>query len=93
LAIKSLAYTPIRKDEEKPYKKCWYRPVSPTDEIVDRSMRFTFSQPTTSLIPPGEPLFFWKALDLAAHCGPLTGDDSDKLKELAQDAEPIFRTA
>jgi len=94
LALKSLAFTRIQKGEDRPYKKCWYRPVPiDNDEMVDLALRFTLSQSTTAAIPPGEPVFFWKAVELAPNYRPLTQAEEEKIRNLAKGVEPIFRSA
>lgn len=94
LALKSLAFTRIKKDEKRAYPKCWYQPVPlDTDEVADLALRFTLSHSTTAAIPPGEPVFFWKAVELAPHYKLLSDEDMQKIRKLAQGVEPIFRTA
>jgi predicted aldo/keto reductase-like oxidoreductase len=93
LALKALAYTTIPKGEEKPYKKCWYRPIPFEEEsMLDLALRFTMSQSTTAAIPPGEPEYFWKALDLVPDLAPLTAEDENIIKSLAQGIEPLFKS-
>lgn len=92
LALKSMAHTRIKQGEERPYEKCWYKPVPIDDEeLLNLAVRFTLSQGTTAAIPPGEPLYFPKALDATANLSPVTEEESAKLQQLAQSVEPIFK--
>ncbi len=92
LALKSMAHNKINQGEEHPYDKCWYKPI-PIDnnELLNLAVRFTLSQGTTAAIPPGEPLYFPKALEAAANFSPLSDEEYARLQQLAQSVEPIFR--
>ena len=92
LALKSMAFTKIKQGEERPYNKCWYRPVPiDNDELINLAVRFTLSQGTTAAIPPGAPLYFPKALDAAANFSPVTDEENANLQKIAQGVEPIFK--
>ncbi|MBD3374545.1 aldo/keto reductase [candidate division KSB1 bacterium] len=91
LALKSMAHTRLAKEESRPYKKCWYRPII-DDHIADLSVRFTLSQGTTAAVPPGESPFFWKALEIAQKYQPLTKEENQEVQKLAKDVEPLFKT-
>ncbi len=94
LALKGLAHSRLKQDEEKKYKKCWYNPIAPEDAaLADMALRFTFAQGVTAAIPPGEPLFFPRALDIASNVAPVTEVEQEKLLEIAKGLEPIFKTA
>ena len=92
LALKVLARQrapqedPIRKE----YPKCWYQPI--TDPLEARlAMAFTFSQPVTSAIPPGDERLFKMALDLVCEMKPITEEQIETLKALAATLDPIFQ--
>ncbi len=91
LALKALAFTRIPKDEEKPYEKLWYKPIE-NDELASLAVRFTLSQETTAAIPPGEEKFFWKAVEIAEKFTPLNAEENEKLKELSEGVEPLFKS-
>ncbi|MBN2411467.1 aldo/keto reductase [candidate division KSB1 bacterium] len=94
LALKGLAHSRRAEGEERKYKKCWYNPIAPEDdELADMALRFTFAQGVTAAIPPGEPLFFPRALEIAANVTPVTREEEEKLLELSKGLEPIFKTA
>lgn len=92
LAIKALAHTRIPKGEEKPYKKLWYKPIE-DDETANLALRFTLSQGTTAAIPPGEAKFFWKAVQIVEKYSSLSTQEKEKLRELSEGVEPIFKTS
>jgi predicted aldo/keto reductase-like oxidoreductase len=92
LAIKALAFTRIQEGEENPYKKLWYKPIE-DEEMSNLALRFTLSQGVTSAIPPGEARFFWKAVEIAEEYTPLTTQENDKLRKLAEGVEPLFKTS
>ena len=94
LALKTFAFTRIGKGEERPYEKCWYRPIPLEDnDLADMSFRFTMSHAVTAAIPPGEPDLFWRALDIAIQYKPIGDKEKEKLLAVSQGVEPIFKTA
>ncbi len=91
LALKSLAFTVIKKGEAKPYAKLWYKPIE-DDAMADLSVRFTLSQGTTAAIPPGDSKFFEKAFKIAKTFKPLTPQEMETLKKISQGVEPLFKS-
>jgi len=92
LALKALALSRIPRGEERPYDKCWYRPNE--DEVLQGlALRFTLGKFATAAVPPGEPKFFWRALDLAGRIEALNETEDEKLRGALEGAEPIFRSA
>jgi len=91
LALKALALTRIPEGEKEPYEKLWYVPIE-DDEVANLAVRFTLSQGTTAAIPPGEEKFFWKAVEIAQNLTPLTEEENQKLRQIAERVEPLFRT-
>jgi predicted aldo/keto reductase-like oxidoreductase len=89
LALKALAFTRIPEGEKKHYEKLWYVPVE-NDEVANLAVRFTLSQATTAAIPPGEEIFFWKAVAIVQNFTPLTEAENQKLKQFAKGVEPLF---
>ena len=90
LALKSLALTRIPEGKEKPYKKLWYIPIE-EDETTNLALRFTLDQGTTAAIPPGDARFFWKAVNIAQRCSPLSLEEQEHLQNLSDGVEPLFK--
>jgi aryl-alcohol dehydrogenase-like predicted oxidoreductase len=90
LALKALAYGKIAAGEDKPYAKCWYRPIDEPD-LADLALRFTLSQPITAAIPPGDIKFFDMALDIADNFRPVDASEIEELRRRSAEAEPMFR--
>ena len=90
-ALKSLGRTLIREGEEKKYEKCWYHPVPyENDRLVSLAMRFTLSLADV-MVPPGEPIYFWKAVDHVHRYQPLNDIEKKELIRLSEGVEPIFK--
>ena len=93
LALKSLAYTKLVDRETNPNPKCWYQPIAHDGtELMTLAMSFTLSQSVTALIPPGEPRYFWKALDLAPQLRILNAETFEHIKERADGVDPLFNS-
>ena len=92
IALKSLGQTLIHEGEDKPYEKCWYRPIPYEEDIlVEQALRFTLSR-VHVIVPPGEPAYFWKALDMIDRIAPLTVEEESAVKNLSSGIEPIFKS-
>lgn len=91
LALKMLARQRAPQDDpaRKEYPKCWYQPITDPDE-AKLAMAFTFSQPVTAAIPPGDVRLFRMAMDLIVDMKPITEKQMEKLEEWAADLNPIF---
>jgi predicted aldo/keto reductase-like oxidoreductase len=89
LALKAMALTTLREGEKKPYKNVWYRPIQ-DDEIARLALRYTLSKEVTAAIPPGDAVFFWKAVELARDFNPISSAENEKLAKLATGLEPVF---
>lgn len=91
LAMKSLARQqwPQGDPSRKEYPKCWYQPLVEREE-VRLGLYFTLSQPVTAAIPPGEESLFRMALDLAMDFKPISIQDLEKVKQMAESLNPIF---
>ena len=91
LAIKAMAKGRWPKGADKSaFPKCWYQPVSDPEE-ASMALRFALSQPITAAIPPGDERLFKMALDIAAYFSSITPKEIEILKNLAQQAEPLFK--
>lgn len=91
LALKAMAEGPVHEGEAKPHPKCWYRPIE-DPSLQALALRFTLSQGVTAAVPPGQPQFFQRALDIAAEAAPVTDAEMRILAERAKSIEPIFKT-
>ncbi|MHC4727106.1 MAG: aldo/keto reductase [Planctomycetota bacterium] len=92
LALKSMARQRWSKSDpsRKEYPKCWYQPLSEREE-ARLGLCFTLSQPVTAAIPPGEESLFRLAVDLAMNVKPISKDDLEKVKQMAESLNPIFQ--
>jgi predicted aldo/keto reductase-like oxidoreductase len=90
LALKAMALTNLKQGEAKPYKNVWYRPVQ-DDEMVRLALRYTLSKEITAAIPPGDPEFFWKAVETALDFKPISPAEVEKLTAFATGNPPIFK--
>ena len=89
LALKAMAKGkwPQNADRSE-FPNCWYQPVS-DPRMADMALRFTLSQPITAAVPPGDPKLFRMALDIAAQFTPIKEEETEELKKIAQDQNPI----
>jgi predicted aldo/keto reductase-like oxidoreductase len=90
LALKAMANNRLARGAERVRPKCWYVPLVEKEEAA-LGLNFTLSHPITAAIPPGDEGLFRLALDLAGQFAPLTMDESNRLKRMAEKGEPIFR--
>jgi len=93
LALKALAGQRWPQDDplRKEYPKCWYQPLTEREE-ARLGLYFTLSQPITAAIPPGEESLFRMALDLAMDFKPISPQDLEKVKQMAESLNPIFQS-
>lgn len=91
LALKGLALgkwsTHARREE---YPKCWYQPMVDPG-FAEMALRFTLSQSVTAAIPPGDPRLFRMAMDFASRYKPISQAETETLRALAEETEPIFQ--
>jgi predicted aldo/keto reductase-like oxidoreductase len=64
IAIKGLAHRKWLDNEEKPYPKCWYKPIFDDDELAALAFRFTLSRDIDTAISPGDIRMLRKAHDI-----------------------------
>lgn len=90
LAIKSLAYTPWKKNEERKYPKCWYRPVD-EPEMVERALRFTLSRGVASAVSPSHASLLRAAIAAAPVAARrMTEEEERILLASASGVTPVF---
>ena len=92
LALKSMARQqwPEGDPSHKQYPKSWYQPLTERED-ARLALYFTLSQPVTAAIPPGEESLFRMALDLAMNFKPISRQDLEKVKQMAESLNPIFQ--
>ena len=89
LALKGLAHTLIPEGKDKPYERLWYIPIE-ENEIQDLSLRFTLSQGVTAAIPPGDPVFWPGALEIAQGHLYISSNEIKKLEGISSGVTPLF---
>jgi aryl-alcohol dehydrogenase-like predicted oxidoreductase len=89
LALKSLAQRALRENEDKPWPKCWYKPVDTADE-AEMAFRFTMSRPITAAVSPSHIELFRWACNAADKFTPLTEEEEKHVAQQSQGFEPIF---
>jgi aryl-alcohol dehydrogenase-like predicted oxidoreductase len=90
LAIKAMAHGPWRRNDERNYPNCWYRPIDDRD-LARKALRFTFSEKVTAAIPPGDERLFRMALELAPELTPMTPEERQELLHSAQGLRPLMK--
>ena len=91
LALKAMAKGPWPEGTDRSkYPKCWYEPLSSTEDIR-MGLRFTLSHSITAAVPPGDAGLFRMALNIADNLKPLKNDEILKIKEKALNGIPLFK--
>jgi len=93
LAIKAMAKGkyPASLPEAQHTPKCWYEPCKLPEE-ASLALRWTLSRPyLTAAIPPGNPDWFRRAMDVAQSFQPISEDETKALLAHAGNVEPIFQ--
>ena len=91
LALKAMAKSPWKENEERDYPKCWYKPVTDPEES-DLAVRFTLSEPITAAVTPGDVKLYKRAVEIVSNgFKPLTEDERISLKQRSEGIDPIFR--
>lgn len=91
LALKGMAYTPWAPDEERTWRKCWYRPVD-DPQLIGKAVRWTLSHDITAMLPPGHLELFRLAVEAARNFTPMDPAEQAELQATAEGVEPIFRS-
>jgi len=90
MALKAMAIGPWpQPSERKKYPKCWYQPLTETEDIRS-GLRFTLSHPVTSAVPPGDENLFQIALSLRDRLTPLKKKEVKAIKARALEGKPLF---
>ncbi len=91
LAIKAMAHGPWRKNDDRKYPNCWYRPIEDR-ALARQALRFTLSEGVTAAVPPGDIRLFRMALELAADgLPPLEADEREALLASTRGLRPLMR--
>lgn len=90
MALKAMASTRVEKGQERPFKKCWYVPLTDRAKI-EQGLRFTLSQDITAAIPPGDEKLYAMALEIGPSITPMPRAEQEALMASAAGVEPIFR--
>jgi len=88
LALKSVART-FWPGEKRKHPKCWYEPYDDSEK-ARLAFRWTLSQDVTAAVSPGQHQLFPMMLDLADSFRPITPEEEEQLREMAQGLTPIF---
>ncbi|MHC5173207.1 MAG: aldo/keto reductase [Planctomycetota bacterium] len=91
LALKMFAsqHWPKNDPNRETYSKCWYQPITDPKQ-AKLAMAFTLSQPVAAALPPGNETLFRMAMDLVMEYEPITAAQTEKVKALTMDLNPIF---
>ena len=89
LALKAMAKGPWPQGAERKFPKCWYEPLSTSDDAL-LGLRFTLSHPVTAALPPGDEGLYKMALGLSRRITPLNSAEIENIKELGLAGKPIF---
>jgi len=91
LALKTMAKGPWAEGADRSkYPKLWYEPFA-SEEEIKMGLRFAFSHPITSAIPPGDAHFFKMALKLKNQLTPLKNDEVEMIKTKGLSINPLFK--
>jgi len=89
MALKAMARTNWDKPRHPEFPFTWYRPET-DPEFGPLALRFALGQGVATAIPPGAPGLFFRAVDVAENYRPLSDEELARLKDRAQQFEPIF---
>lgn len=92
LALKGMASHLLTRAGRRVREKCWYHPIEDR-ELASLALRFTLSQPITAAVPPGDPELFRMAVELGEEFTPITGEETEHLRGLANGLPPLFELA
>ena len=92
IAMKALAHRKWKQDEEKTYPKTWYKPIFDDDKLASKALRFTLTRDVSVALSPGDARMLRLGLDIIEDKDKIKLSETElvKLKERAQQTEPIF---
>ena len=90
LALKAGAHSVYPEGVKNEFAKCWYKPLTDPEEMR-LSYSFTLSLPITAALPPGDEHLWRKAIKMADKFTVPSADETERLKKLAEEREPLFR--
>jgi aryl-alcohol dehydrogenase-like predicted oxidoreductase len=91
LALKAMAKGPWPAGfENKEYPKCWYEPLTATEDIK-MGLGFTLSHPVTAALTPGDARLFKAALGVSGSLKPLKDNEIQMIKAKASTGVPLFK--
>jgi len=90
-ALKAMARQKWPKNDPKRgiYPICWYQPLTDLDE-AELGLRYTLSRPIVAALPPSSDRLHRLAMILAMDYQPITAEQEQALKTLAEDLDPVF---
>jgi len=88
LALKATART-LWPGKERMHPKCWYEPYD-DPEKARLAFSWTLSQEVTAAVSPGQHELFPMMVDLAEKFRPITPEEEQQLREMAEGLTPIF---
>jgi aryl-alcohol dehydrogenase-like predicted oxidoreductase len=89
LALKAMARERPPKGEKAPKSVGWYYPLAEESE-AKLGLRFTLSQPVTTVLPPGDGDLFRLALKLAPSLLPMSESEYAMMEQKAKESTPMF---
>lgn len=91
VCLKAMARQHWPKDTPKEQRcaKCWYQPIEDPEE-ASLALRWSLSQGTVSVLPPGDENMYRRTLALGSNLAPITEAESERLRLLAETQTPLF---
>ena len=89
LALKTLGLRRWLPEEERKWKKTWYKPIDDPQEAL-LAARFTLSRPITAAVAPGQAELLWLLCDAVEQFTPLTEEEEAHLAQIRNDLPPVF---
>jgi predicted aldo/keto reductase-like oxidoreductase len=90
VALKALAYTPLRHLEVRRYQNCWYRPIE-DPALALQALRFSLSEDVSAVFPPSDERLYRMVLELAPRVTPLSVEERQQLLDSAGGLKPIMK--
>jgi len=91
LSLKAMARQrwPESVPREERCAKCWYQPIEDPEE-GSLALRWALSQHVVSVLPPGDEDLYRKTLALSDNLAPITPEETERLKAMAANMNPLF---